>query len=513
MSRLTAGRLLARNTLYNLVGQAAPMLVAVLAIPLLIDGMGAARFGVLSLAWIGVGYFSLFDLGLGRALTQFIAERLGSDREGEIPAATWTALLLMLLLGLVGAVLLAAVSPWLVRSTLDVPAELRSEALHTFYLLAAALPFVISTAALRGILEAQQRFGIVNAVRVPMGVFTFLGPLLVLPLSVRLEPVVGALVAARVVAWGVHLYLCLRFLPELRRQARPEVAHVRGLLRFGGWLTVTNVVSPIMVYLDRFLIGALLSVAAVAYYVTPYEVVIKLWLVPSAIAGVLFPAFSASFVHEPGRAALLLERGLKAVWIAMFPVALVLVVLAREGLTLWLGAEFAGNSIEVLQWLALGLFINALAQIPFTFIQAAGRPDLTAKLHLLELPFYLTAVWMLTRAYGIQGTAMAWTARIALDTLALFIMTALRLPAARDAIVRLGAVALVSLVVLGLGMVAAGGALVKGAMVLASLGVFAAFAWVGLLDAGERAAVVRLVRSGARGEGSGVRIAGRSAKG
>ena len=45
------------------------------------------------------------------------------------------------------------------------------------------------------------------------------------------------------------------------------------LLRFGGWMTVSNIVGPLMVTLDRFLIGALISVSAVAYYATPYEVV------------------------------------------------------------------------------------------------------------------------------------------------------------------------------------------------------------------------------------------------
>ena len=59
---------------------AVPVLIALAAIPLLIKGMGEERFGLLSIIWMGVGYFSLFDLGLGRALTKLIAERLGLSR-------------------------------------------------------------------------------------------------------------------------------------------------------------------------------------------------------------------------------------------------------------------------------------------------------------------------------------------------------------------------------------------------------------------------------------------------
>ena len=248
MSALTEGRLLARNTLFNLAGQAAPMLLAFFAIPLLIQGMGTARFGVLTLAWMVIGYLSIADLGVGRALTQILAEKLGAEQEKEIPALTWTALLLMLLLGLGGAVLLWLLTPWLVRHALSVPQSLQNEALYAFSLLALSLPFVISTAALRGILEAQQRFGLVNAVRVPMGIFTFLGPLAVLPFSSSLVPIVAVLVAGRVVAWLVHLVLCLRVVPALRDRVVVERSLMRPLLRFGSWMTVSNVVSPLMVF-------------------------------------------------------------------------------------------------------------------------------------------------------------------------------------------------------------------------------------------------------------------------
>lgn len=99
---------------------------------------------------------------------------------------------------------------------------------------------------------------------------------------------------------------------------------------------------------------------------------------------------------------------------------MLIVTLAHEGLDLWLGAEFAQNSTRVLQWLVVGRFINGLAQIPFALIQSAGRPDLTAKLHFIELPFYLLIVWWLIGAYGIEGAAVAWVARVAVDTLILF---------------------------------------------------------------------------------------------
>ncbi len=289
---LTSGRLLARNTIWNLIGSGAPMIVALFSIPILIHRLSGDRFGVLALAWGLIGYAGMFDIGLGRALTQLVAKKLGAGEENEVPSLVWTSLVLMMLLGLVGATVVMAISPWLVHHALKIPETLQSESLIVFYMLGLSIPVVISTAGLRGLLEAHQRFMMVNALRIPLGIFTFVGPLLILPFSHSLVPVVGILVAGRFLGWLANLWLCLQVVPELRQGIAWHGPSAGPLLRFGGWMTVSNIVGPLMVTLDRFFIAGLVSVAAVTYYATPFEMVTKLWVISSAISGVMFPAFS-----------------------------------------------------------------------------------------------------------------------------------------------------------------------------------------------------------------------------
>jgi O-antigen/teichoic acid export membrane protein len=485
-SRLTSGLSLARNTVLNLLGQGAPLLVAIIAIPFLIRGLGTDRFGVLTLAYLIIGYFSLFDLGLGRALTQMVALRLGAHEDHELPALVWTSLTLMLALGLVGAAVLSVLSSWVVVHVLRMPRSLQPETVQTFYLLAASIPVVITTAGLRGILEAHQRFGLASAVRLLMGAFSYLGPLMVLPFSHSLVAVVSVLMAGRLVGWLAHFLLCLRIMPALRHALSLEPRLVLPLLRFGGWLTVSNVVGPLMVYLDRFLIGALISVTAVAYYATPYEVVTKLWLIPTALVGVLFPAFASSFVQNRDRTALLFGRGVKYVFLAVFPVTLATVALAYEALLLWLGPDFARHSSHVLQWLAIGVFTNSLATVPFALLQSVGRPDLTAKLHLIELPFYLAALAWLLSTQGIEGAAIAWAGRVAVDALILFALAQRFVPVPSTLLRQTG-------VTMGLASVALAVAIlplhlaVKGPYLLLALAGFALLTWSRLLSPEERA--------------------------
>jgi O-antigen/teichoic acid export membrane protein len=148
--------------------------------------------------------------------------------------------------------------------------------------------------------------------------------------------------------------------------------------------------------------------------------------------------------------ALLLKRGLKYVFLAVFPLILILVTLAPEILHVWLGASFASRSAVVLRLLAAGVLINCLSLIVSVLVQAAGRPDLTAKFHMVELPIYLCAVWWMIRTHGIEGAAGAWTGRILLDALLLACASMVLLPDTRRVLVRTGSALLAGVASLGL---------------------------------------------------------------
>ena len=482
---LTRGSLLARNTVWNLVGSGAPMVVALFCIPILIRGLGKERFGVLTLVWAIIGYASLLDLGLGRALTQLAARKLGRGEDRDVPVLVWTSLLLMLLLGLGGTVIAALLSPWMVYHVLNVPSALQRETVRAIYLLGLSIPLVITTSGMRGLLEAYQRFGVINALRIPMGILTFASPLLILPFSRSLVPVVGILVFSRLLGWAAHLIACRLIVPGLRNRVSWQRSAVGPLLRFGGWMTVSNVLGPLMVTLDRFLIGAMVSMSAVAYYATPYEVVTKFWLIPSALTGVMFPAFSTSFVRDREHTALLFSRSIKFLLLALFPIMLCTLALAKNGLQLWLGTDFAEHSVRVLQWLAFGVFINSLAQLPFAMLQGAGRPDLTATLHVIELPLYVVSLWLLIRSRGIEGAAIAWTARVAVDAVLLFLLAS-RLFPRRTPDLRTLLLVVTALITLASGALVHG-VVAKGFFLFAAISSFAVGTWFLVLTPEERA--------------------------
>jgi O-antigen/teichoic acid export membrane protein len=98
---------------------------------------------------------------------------------------------------------------------------------------------------------------------------------------------------------------------------------------------------------------------------------------------------------------------------------LLLVIFARPIIGAWLGPAFVDKSSVPLQLLAVGVFINCFAHVPYCFLQALGRPDSTAKLFVCELVPYALLAWLLIDRYGIAGAAAAWSLRAAIEVLLL----------------------------------------------------------------------------------------------
>ena len=318
-------RLLIKNTGLNFIGRVIPLIVAVATIPYIIHGLGAERFGIFSLAFVVLGYFSIFNLGLGRATTKFVSEALGKGETERIPAILWTSLASQSLLGLLGSISLVMATHILVERILNIPPDLMEETKNVFYLLSLSIPVVICSASLRGTLEAGQRFDLVNAVTIPSSCLTFLLPMIGLLLGFQLVGIIILLLIARVCAIVAYLMLCFRVYPRIKQSFLIDTKMLRPLFTFGGWVTICSILIPILVYLDRFLIGALRTVADVGYYSISYDIISRVGIFPASFAMTLFPAFSTLGANRD-KLKRLYTYSLKYLLLVMGPIIFVLVI-------------------------------------------------------------------------------------------------------------------------------------------------------------------------------------------
>ncbi|MBE0404477.1 flippase [Halomonas citrativorans] len=411
-------RTIKEKVLLNFGSTVLPMTAGLLAIPVLIEEMGVERFGLLSIAWMIVGYFGLLDMGLGRALTQRIATNLGIGKEGEIKPLIYFSLKILLFLSITISFLLFCSSEYIVFNIFDITDIYEEETKYSMYWVALTIPFVMLSTALFGVLEGFQYFGWIALIRLPLNVLMFLAPILAFDLENNLEVVMFSLFLVRLVAFLVLLVVVYWQVLAFKNSPISK-AERKALLSFGGWITLSNLVSPIMVYFDRFYIASVLGALLVAYYTTPLDLLVKATLIPFSIIGVMFSYFASNWQTNREK---VIDAYKKTLFIVFFMMLAFLVVVyfgAKEGLAIWIDEDFASKSYVLTQIIALGVFFNSLAMVPFALVQGVGRSDLTAKLHLLELPVFIVLLFFGVQKYGLMGAAWAWTVRVILDFLLL----------------------------------------------------------------------------------------------
>ena len=413
-------RLLA-NTGWNLAGQMVPLLVGIAVLPQLIRLLGLDRYGFLTLVWVLVGYASIFDFGIGRVLIRLVALRLSRGDSIGAHHVARVGLTFLMVFGLAVGAAFAGGSSWLVDHVFKLPPELLGEARNSMWLLAVSIPFVMLTGGYVGVLSAHHHFRGMNVVRAAMGTASYLGPLAVAMWINRLDALVLFTLLMRAVATAVYAGLAWRGCGFRFRPLMPDRETSRELVALGGWISVSNLVSPLLSYMDRLLLSALVPVRMVAFYATPFDLVGRSSILPQALMSAIFPSVAAV---APGSdaARLTMLQTARLLYVLSLPVAFAFVVLARPGLQLWLGDEFAQHGAPVLQILAVGVFFNMLAQAPATLIQAAGQPRVMALLHLAELPVFVAVLYLLTVKLGIVGTALAAALRSGLDAVAVLML-------------------------------------------------------------------------------------------
>ncbi|QFT75975.1 flippase [Erythrobacter sp. THAF29] len=405
----------ARNAAFNLAGFGIPLLLFLVTTPFYIHLIGAERYGVLAIVWLVLTLFGMLDLGLGRATMQRIAG-IDSDAIEDRQSIIGTALVCNVVFGTIGAALMGGVA-WLVfAEVLSLDDWLRAESMILVPYVALAVPLMTTIGILQGGLQGAERFGAVNTVLIatsslfqllPLGVAAFF--------SRELQFLVLAALAARFLAciWLYRITIGV-FGSGLLGQWRREL--VRGLVSYGGWVTLGGIAGTILVFSDRILIGAVIGAVAVTVYAVPLDGTRRIAVIADALSTALFPRFTRADQADEERLTRLAVRALYAI---CTPLVAVFIVVAHPFMRLWLGDDIGGQSAPIAQVLAVAAWINIFAKPFYSRLQAQGRPEVVAKIHLIQLlPFLLALFWALN-AFGLVGAAIVYLARNTIDTIML----------------------------------------------------------------------------------------------
>jgi O-antigen/teichoic acid export membrane protein len=417
------GRMKLSHITWNFGGLALPLLMAVVAIPKLLQILGPERFGILTLAWGLIGYAGALDLGIGRAATHSVSKLKASGLSDslKIPNVLFTAARMTVAVGTAGAfvmlaILLIGAKKFLLTSQIQ-PEEIYISAV----LMALALPMQALSSTYRGINEAYLNFKSISVLRVALGVANFGLPLLIALHSEKIYWLIASIVVSRAIALCIYKALASKCILELKKN-RPVFSRLiaKDLARFGGWFTVSGILNAVVSLADRFTIGILISAAFISVYVVPYEMVVQSLTVVGALTTVAFPYLSALRISDPKNAKKKFKNSLLAILFLMACITAFYFNFGGRILLIWLGQDYSDQHNEVIKILSLGLMSYTLGTMCISWLHAHGKTATTAKLNLIEFPLYLAAIYLGIKFFGVQGAATVWVGRVTTNALILY---------------------------------------------------------------------------------------------
>lgn len=405
-----------KSIFVSAAGFVIPAAVFVVLIPKLIADFGVERFGFISLFWIILGAASILDVGIARALTNFVAKNSGNNNRDNL-GKVWNVFFLALVWGTVAGLICAFSMTWYFQSASNLHEIIKIELLDAVAIISVSIPLVVSHAVLRGVLEGFNKFGIVSLTKIIAAGVAAALLYFNQCFSQTMTYAAAVLLFSRIIGVAVVFGAVTRLLPL---KVGFYDRDVKKILVFGGWTSVSTFASSIMVYLDRFIAGHFMTPSAYGAYSAVSELVMRFLFIPGSIGAVLYPHISRSSRKKQNE---LQRKALLYVLVTIVPIALTLNIFGEEILRWWLKIDvFSINFSLVILLLTLGLLVNSLAHVPYATLHGNGHVHLTAKLHMVELIIFVPLLFFSAMKWDLIGLLAAWLSRLVFDCFGLFLL-------------------------------------------------------------------------------------------
>ena len=408
-------RTLKANFAINMAGALVPLAVSLVTVPIYIRHIGDARYGVLSIVWVLLGYFGFLDLGLSRAAANALARLRDAPQEARARVLV-TTLVLNLGMGIIGSLVLALAGSYLLQHVLNVPEALKPEIASAFPWIIALFPLALVSGVGIGTMESREDFLRANIFQIAG---SSLGQVVPMLLAVAIEPSLAIVIPTAAIVRGLTAVFIVASAVWVERPLKIKHfcrGEIPALLRFGGWVSVSGIVGPLLISADQFVIGSVAGVAAVAHYAVPMALVYRSQIPAAALSRTAFPRLSALNGVEARELAC---RALMSVMLGYAVICAPAMLLFPACLKAWLGEQFASDAAPVAVVLLFGAWFNSPAFILHAFLQSQSQPRIAALVYIAELAPYVLVLYLLTEQFGILGSSAAWTLRTGVDAYAL----------------------------------------------------------------------------------------------
>lgn len=396
------------NALFNAGSSMLPLLLSFIFWPYIVSELGDSSYGVFALVGTVIGYFALLDLGLGNAVVKYVAEYAGQQDDNRIKEVIGSALLIFLLAGLIGALLILAIARVLAARLMKIPPELIDTAYFSFCAASVGFFATILMTLLTSIINGLNRYDISGITMAVMGIVTTIGAVLLLRTGLGLLSLVWLNVTIPLSAAFFYFIVIRRLLPGVPICLLYKPAIIKRLLHFGMYAMLSRLTDVISRQINLLIIGAILGVASVTYYIIPFTILSRLTNLLGRIGMVIFPAISelqGRQQHDTICDLYLTSSRIILSFATAFTIPML--IFGIRFLHLWMGPEFAEQGGVAMLFITIGVFLSQCTNVPTFVVNGLGQPKVSGMAAIASALIFLALMIPGAIYGGIVGVAAA----------------------------------------------------------------------------------------------------------
>lgn len=373
----------ARNVVFSVIAWFFPILVGFVATPILVRGLGAEQYGLYALV---LGFLSYsFTFGIGKAVAKFIPEYRIAGENAKLSEVISATLFFSLAIALLGAVTIALLASYLVSNILLIPVESRDAATTAFYLASATGLVTMVGQTFQFVLQGLHRFGSYVLLTNLNGLMLGGGNILLVLSGFGVVALVTWSLFTAAFTAVLFFIQVKRLLPEFSVTFRLDRSIRNAVIRYGGNIILFQIFGNLLYVFERVWVTRKFGPQGLAFYSVPMLLAIYMHGVIASFAQGLFPQIN-ELLDSKDKLISLYQKATKIVLVVVTLISVAYFAAGRSFLSLWVNADFAMSSYDLLIVHSLTFAFIAMAILSLQIAEAFRFSTLMA---------IITGIWMI----------------------------------------------------------------------------------------------------------------------
>lgn len=395
---------IARNTIYGFLTWVLPLALNFWAIPIIVLSLGHEDYGIYALI-LGFVAFS-FNFNVGRAVTKYIAEFRSNGETEKIRDVITATFFVNLAVGLFGLISICLLANWLVVDVFRIHVADQDKAVNALYIAGFIIFFSTINQVFSAILQGLHRFDVYSIIFTGYNFCLVTGNLLLAVKGYGLLALLVWNLIIMILSCSAFYMSAKRLLPEFRFSFSLKKDALKSVLNYSWGVIGYQILANALLLFERSWITRKLGSENLTFYVVPMTLALYIHSFISSLTMTIFPLASELSSDREKLLRLYRHASKVVLLLAAFPMA-TLIVQSKSFLTLWIGADFAEQSGDLLIIHTITFGLTAITIVTWSMTEGLGYPNYNCLVFAICLIISLSGMFWLTETYGNIGVAIS----------------------------------------------------------------------------------------------------------